>query len=174
MVRLKKPSNFKFPGLFHSQFSWENFGCLVWFRWEHSQLLLICLSTYSCIPITRAGSIKRAGRIFLQILINEQVLIRASRLEKIKILAVKLQSGRNFHDIFKNEQALLRASRLENDQKFLVRACSCNRDTRVFPPIRALTQLSMSFEPKFTSWWHPCTTTYFWAILNQKLPFLVV
>ena len=36
--------------------------------------------------ITRAGSIKRAGRIFLQILINEQVLI-ASRLEKIKILA---------------------------------------------------------------------------------------
>ena len=88
--------------------------------------------TYSCIPITRAGSIKRAGRIFLQILINEQVLIRASRLEKIKILAVKLQSGRNFHDIFKNEQALLRASRLENDQKFLVRACSRNRDTRVF------------------------------------------
>ena len=86
---------------------------------------------YSGVPITRAGSIKRAGRIFLQILINEQVLIRASRLEKIKILAVKLQSGRNFHDIFKNEQALLRASRLENDQKFLVRACSRNRDTRV-------------------------------------------
>ena len=86
---------------------------------------------YSCIPITRAGSIKRAGRIFLQILINEQVLIRASRLEKIKILAVKLQSGRNFHDIFKNEQALFRASRRENDQKFLVRACSRNRDTRV-------------------------------------------
>ena len=87
--------------------------------------------TYSGVPITRAGSIKRAGRIFLQILINEQVLIRASRLEKIKILAVKLQAGRNFHDIFKNEQALLRASRLENDQKFLVRACSRNRDTRV-------------------------------------------
>ena len=60
---------------------------------------------YSGVPITRAGSIKRAGRIFLQILINEQVLIRASRLEKINILAVKLQSGRNFHDIFKNEQA---------------------------------------------------------------------
>ena len=89
------------------------------------------MSDYSGVPITRAGSIKRAGRIFLQILINEQVLIRASRLEKIKILAVKLQSGRNFHDIFKNEQALLRASRLENDQKFLVRACSRNRDTRV-------------------------------------------
>ena len=66
----------------------------------------------------RAGSIKRAGRIFLQILINEQVLIRASRLEKIKILAVKLQSGRNFHDIFKNEQALLRASRLEKTDFF--------------------------------------------------------
>ena len=73
---------------------------------------------YSGVPITRAGSIKRAGRIFLQILINEQVLIRASRLEKSKILAVKLQSGKNFHDIFKNEQALLRASRLENDQNF--------------------------------------------------------
>ena len=93
---------------------------------------------YSGVPITRAGSIKRAGRIFLQILINEQVLIRASRLEKIKILAVKLQSGRNFHDIFKNEQALLRASRLENDQKFLVRACSRNRDTRVFKLIGSL------------------------------------
>ena len=92
----------------------------------------ISLDLYSGVPITRAGSIKRAGRIFLQILINEQVLIRASRLEKIKILAVKLQSGRNFHDIFKNEQALLRASRLENDQKFLVRACSLNRHTRVF------------------------------------------
>ena len=73
---------------------------------------------YSCIPITRAGSIKRAGRIFLQILINEQVLIRASRLEKIKILAVKLQAGRNFHDIFKNEQALLRASRVEKTEFF--------------------------------------------------------
>ena len=72
----------------------------------------------SCIPIMRAGSIKRAGRIFLQILINEQVLIRASRLEKIKILAVKLQSGRNFHDIFKNEQALLRASRVEKTEFF--------------------------------------------------------
>jgi 23S rRNA G2445 N2-methylase RlmL len=80
----------------------------------------------------RAGSNKRAGRIFLQILINKQVLIRASRLEKIKILGVKLQSGRNFHDIFKNKQALLWESRLENDQKFLVRACSRNRDTRVF------------------------------------------
>ena len=73
---------------------------------------------YTGVPITRAGSIKRAGRIFLQILINEQVLIRASRLEKIKILAVKLQSGRNFHDIFKNEQALLRASRLEKTEFF--------------------------------------------------------
>ena len=41
-----------------------------------------------------------------------------SRLEKIKILAVKLQSGRNFHDIFKNEQALLRASRLEKTDFF--------------------------------------------------------
>ena len=62
------------------------------------------LTKYSGVPITRAGSIKQAGRIFLQILINEQVLIRASRLEKIKILAVKLQSGRNFLYIFKNEQ----------------------------------------------------------------------
>ena len=103
-----------------------------WYQYSSKiKYFLSRIFIYSCIPITRAGSIKRAGRIFLQILINEQVLIRASRLEKIKILAVKLQSGRNFHDIFKNEQALLRASRLENDQKFLVRACSRNRDTRV-------------------------------------------
>jgi hypothetical protein len=77
------------------------------------------ISTYSGVPITRAGCIKRAGRIFLQILINEQVLIRTSRLEKIEILAVKLQAGRNFHDIFKNEQALLRASRLEKTDFFV-------------------------------------------------------
>ena len=73
---------------------------------------------YSGVPITRTGSIKQAGRIFLQILINEQVLIRAIRLAKIKILAVKLQAGKNFHDIFKNEQALLRASRLEKTDLF--------------------------------------------------------
>ena len=75
--------------------------------------MLLFITEYSGVPITRAGSIKQARRIFLQILVNEQVLIRTSRLEKMEILAVKLQAGRNFHDVLKNEQALLRASRLE-------------------------------------------------------------
>ena len=74
---------------------------------DNVSLKMYVLLSYSGVPITRAGCIKQAGRIFLQILIYEQVLIRASRLEKIEILAVKLQAGRNFHDIFKNEQALL-------------------------------------------------------------------
>ena len=30
---------------------------------------------YSCIPITQAGSLKGAGRIFLRIFLNEQALL---------------------------------------------------------------------------------------------------
>ena len=41
------------------------------------------------------------------------------------------RAGRNFEQNSIIEQVLIRASRLENDQNFLVRACSLNRDTRV-------------------------------------------
>ena len=41
-----------------------------------------CLSDYSGVPITRAGSNKRAGWNFHKFSPNEQVLIRASRVEK--------------------------------------------------------------------------------------------
>ena len=41
-----------------------------------------CTIQYSGVPIMQAGSIKQAGRIFTRIQINEQDLIRASRVEK--------------------------------------------------------------------------------------------
>ena len=51
---------------------------------------------YSGVPITRAGSIKRAGWKFHEFLLNEQVLIRASRVEKCIFSLLKwLRAGHN-------------------------------------------------------------------------------
>ena len=41
----------------------------------YNKKMLLCNFTYSCIPITQAGSIKGAGRIFLKIFLNEQALL---------------------------------------------------------------------------------------------------
>ena len=93
--------------------------------------MLIKKLNYSGVPITRAGFNKRAGRNFHEIFINEQALIRASRLEKLEFFLANKLAGRNFHEIYINEQALIRASRLEKTEIFSWRACSRNRDTRV-------------------------------------------
>ena len=45
--------------------------------------------TYSDVPITRAGSIKQAGWIFHDFFLIEQVLIRASRMEKCIFSLIK-------------------------------------------------------------------------------------